>query len=45
MPPAMLNEIAGDWPADEAARERWQGVIDRLLIILQFRRDMLDALR
>jgi hypothetical protein len=45
MPPAMLNEIADGWPDDEAARERWQGVIDRLLITLQFRRDMLDALR
>jgi len=45
MPPAMLDEIADGWPADESARERWQGVIDRLLITLQFRRDMLNALR
>jgi hypothetical protein len=45
MPPAMLDEIADGWPDDESERERWQGVIDRLLIILQFRRDMLDALR
>ena len=45
IPPAMLDEIADGWPDDEAARERWQGVIDRLLIIVQFRRDMLDALR
>jgi hypothetical protein len=45
LPPAMLNEIADGWPDDEAARERWQGVIDQLLISLQFRRDMLDALR
>jgi hypothetical protein len=45
IPPAMLDEIADGWAADDAARERWQGVIDRLLIILQFRRDMLDALR
>jgi len=45
IPPAMLDEIASGWPDDQAARERWQGVIDRLLIIVQFRRDMLDALR
>jgi hypothetical protein len=45
IPPAMLDEISDGWPTDEAARERWQGVIDRLLIIVQFRRDMLDALR
>ena len=45
IPPTMLDEIADGWPNDEAARERWQGVIDRLLIIVQFRRDMLDALR
>ena len=45
MPPAMLDEIASGWPDDEATRERWQGVIDQLLIIVQFRRDMLDALR
>ncbi|MEO7909297.1 MAG: DUF5691 domain-containing protein, partial [Roseiflexaceae bacterium] len=45
IPPAMLDEIAEGWPNDEDARERWQGVIDRLLITLQFRRDMLHALR
>jgi hypothetical protein len=45
IPPAMLDEIAEGWPNGEEARERWQGVIDRLLIIVQFRRDMLDALR
>jgi hypothetical protein len=45
MPPAMLDEIAAGWPDAEDARERWQGVIDRLLITLQFRRDMLAALR
>jgi hypothetical protein len=45
MPPAMLDEIAAGWPDGEDARERWQGVIDRLLITLQFRRDMLRALR
>jgi hypothetical protein len=45
MPPAMLEEIAAAWPDDEAVRQRWQGVIDRLLITLQFRRDMLEELR
>jgi hypothetical protein len=45
IPPAMLDEIASGWPEGEDTRERWQGVIDRLLIILQFRREMLDALR
>jgi hypothetical protein len=45
MPPAMLDEIAAAWPDDEAVRQRWQGVIDRLLITLQFRRDMLEELR
>src|SRR5262249_32039053 len=44
MPPAMLHEIVAGWPDGEDARERWQGVIDRLLIILQFRRDMLREL-
>jgi Family of unknown function (DUF5691) len=45
MPPDMLDEIFAAWPDDEAARQRWQGVIDRLLITLQFRRDMLEELR
>jgi hypothetical protein len=45
MPPAMLDEIAAAWPDDQAARQRWEGVIDRLLITLQFRRDMLEELR
>ena len=44
MPPAMLDEIAAGWPDGQEARERWQGVIDQLLIILQFRRDMLREL-
>jgi hypothetical protein len=45
MPPAMLDEIAAGWPDSQDARDRWQGVIDQLLISLQFRRDMLAALR
>jgi hypothetical protein len=45
MPPAMLDEIAAGWPDSQDTRDRWQGVIDQLLITLQFRRDMLDALR
>jgi hypothetical protein len=45
MPPDMLDEIAAAWPDDEAVRQRWQGVIDRLLITLQLRRDMLEELR
>jgi len=45
MPPAMLDEITDGWPEGEDVRERWQGVIDRLLITVQFRRDMLEALR
>ena len=45
MPPSMLDEIAAAWPDDQAARQRWEGVIDRLLITLQFRRDMLEELR
>jgi len=44
MPPAMLDEIAAGWPDAQEARERWQGVIDQLLITLQFRRDMLREL-
>ncbi len=45
MPPALLPEIAGGWPEETEVRERWQGVIDKLLITLQFRHDMLEALR
>jgi hypothetical protein len=45
MPPNMLDEIASAWPDDQASRQRWEGVIDRLLITLQFRRDMLEELR
>jgi hypothetical protein len=45
IPPALLDEIAAGWPDDSAVRARWEGVIERLLITLQFRRDMLDALR
>ena len=45
MPPDMLDEIAAAWPDDQASRQRWEGVIDRLLITLQFRRDMLAELR
>jgi hypothetical protein len=42
--PSMIEEIAAGWPADKEVRERWQGVIERLLIVLQFRRDMLREL-
>ncbi|HEU5098429.1 MAG TPA: DUF5691 domain-containing protein [Roseiflexaceae bacterium] len=45
MPPAMLHEIAAGWPDGQDARDRWQGIIDQLLITLEFRRDMLAALR
>ena len=45
MPPALLAEIAGSWPEETEVRERWQGVIDKLLITLQFRHDMLEALQ
>jgi hypothetical protein len=44
MPPEMLDEIAAAL-ADKSAHERWQASIDRLLITLQFRRDMLRELR
>jgi len=44
MPPALLPEIAAGWPEETDVRERWQGVIDKLLITLQFRHDMLSAL-
>jgi hypothetical protein len=44
MPPALLAEVAGGWPDEPDVRERWQGVIDKLLITLQFRHDMLAAL-
>ena len=44
MPPVLLPEIAAGWPAETDVRERWQGVIDKLLITLQFRHDMLNAL-
>jgi hypothetical protein len=45
MPPNLIDEIGAAWPDDQAARQRWEGVIDRLLITLQFRRDMLEELR
>lgn len=45
IPPAMLAELAAGWPDEPEVRERWQGVIDKLLITLQFRHDMLAALR
>jgi hypothetical protein len=45
MPPEMLDEIAAALAGHGSARERWQGPIDRLLITLQFRRDMLGELR
>ena len=44
LPPALLPEIANGWPNDPGVRERWQGVIDKLLITLQFRHDMLREL-
>jgi hypothetical protein len=44
MPPIMLDEIATGWPDGQDARDRWQGVIDQLLITVQFRRDMLREL-
>lgn len=44
LPPALLPEIANSWPNDPGVRERWQGVIDKLLITLQFRHDMLREL-
>ena len=45
MPPALLPEIAANWPEETDVRERWQGTIDKLLITLQFRHDMLRELR
>jgi hypothetical protein len=44
MPPAMLDEIAAALSSGEAA-DRWRGAVDKLLITLQFRRDMLEELR
>ncbi len=44
IPPSMLAEVAAGWPDEPDVRERWQGVIDKLLIALQFRHDMLIAL-
>ncbi len=44
MPPALLHEIGSGWPDEPEVRERWQGVLDKLMITLQFRRDMLAAL-
>ncbi|HRC77482.1 MAG TPA: hypothetical protein PLO33_17495, partial [Kouleothrix sp.] len=44
MPPALLGEIAAGLPDEPDVRERWQGVIDKLLITMQFRHDMLRAL-
>lgn len=44
MPPELLPEIMAGWPDEPAVRERWQGVIDKLLITVQFRHDMLRAL-
>jgi hypothetical protein len=44
IPPSMLAEVAAGWPDEPDVRERWQGVIDKLLITLQFRHDMLAAL-
>ncbi|GAB4208954.1 MAG: DUF5691 domain-containing protein [Roseiflexaceae bacterium] len=45
LPPELVREIADGWPTDSGARERWQPSVDRLLITLQFRHDMLAALR
>ncbi len=45
IPPELVREIADGWPTDSGARERWQPSVDRLLITLQFRQDMLAALR
>lgn len=45
MPPELLDEVAAVWPDDEGTRDRWQGTLDRLLITLQFRHDMLRELR
>lgn len=45
VPPTLLPEIAAGWPDEPNIRERWQGVIDKLMITLQFRYDMLRALQ
>lgn len=45
IPPELVREIADGWPTDSGARERWQPSVDRLLITLQFRHDMLAALQ
>ena len=44
LPPDLLPEIVRDWRG-LAMHEQWQGAIDRLLATLQFRSDMLQALR
>jgi hypothetical protein len=43
MAPGLIQEAAENWPPDGQAW--WQAAVDRFLILLQFRRDMLEELR
>ena len=45
LPAELVQRIAEGWPDQKHVRERWQPAMDRLLITMQFRQDMLAALR
>lgn len=44
LPPELVQTIAAGWPDQKHVRERWQPAMDRLLITMQFRQEMLTAL-
>jgi hypothetical protein len=45
LPAELVQKIADGWPDQKHVRERWQPAMDRLLITMQFRQDMLAVLR
>lgn len=44
LPPELLPEIAANWHSFNV-HEQWQGAIDRMLVLYQFRVEMLQALQ
>jgi hypothetical protein len=46
MSPEVVGEATRDWPSgDEASAQRWKERVDALTTLLQFRAEMLGALR
>jgi hypothetical protein len=45
IPPELLAEVSAGWPKQASNWSQWEGTVEEFLSILQFRHDMLQAMR